>query len=323
MKKVLVTGGTGFIGSALVKRLVDDGYSVTILDNNSRGNIDKLGKYVHEIKFIHADVRDYQNMEIVSQGMEAIFHLAFVNGTKYFYTKPQEILEIGIKGAINTLDAAIKNNVNEYVLVSSSEIYQQPTVIPTPETERGIIPDISNPRYSYGGSKLISELMTMHYAKKFGFRSIIVRPHNVFGPNMGYEHVIPDFFMKMKAASNNFKHPNITIEIQGSGKETRAFDYIDDFISGMMTCYIKGKDNEIYHIGNDKEEIAIIDLLHKMAGLLNLKVNVKHGEITRGSATRRCPNINKLRSLGFEPRVSLDEGLIKTLEWYQAIGNQK
>jgi UDP-glucose 4-epimerase len=316
MKKVLVTGGTGFIGSALVKRLVDDGYSVTVLDNNSRGSIDKLGKYINEIAFIKADVRDYNAVKMASQGVETIFHLAFINGTKYFYTKPHEVLEIGIKGAIHTLDAAIENQVKEYVLVSSSEIYQQPTTIPTPETERAIVPDILNPRYSYGGSKLLSELMTIHYAKKYGFRSVIVRPHNVYGPNMGYEHVIPEFYIKMKEASNNFEQSNITIEIQGSGTETRAFDYIDDFINGMMLCYVKGKENEIYHIGNDKEEISILTLLHKMADLLHLKVNVKHGEITMGSATRRCPNINKLRSLGFEPKVSLDEGLRKTLEWY-------
>lgn len=316
MKKVLVTGGTGFIGSALVKRLVDDGYSVTVLDNNSRGSIDKLGKYINEIEFIKADVRDYNAVKMASQGVETIFHLAFINGTKYFYTKPHEVLEIGIKGAIHTLDAAIENKVKEYVLVSSSEIYQQPTTIPTPETERAIIPDILNPRYSYGGSKLLSELMTIHYAKKYGFRSVIVRPHNVYGPNMGYEHVIPEFYIKMKDASNNFDQSNITIEIQGSGTETRAFDYIDDFINGMMLCYVKGNENEIYHIGNDKEEISILILLHKMAALLNLKANVKHGEITMGSATRRCPNINKLRSLGFEPKVSLDDGLRKTLEWY-------
>jgi UDP-glucose 4-epimerase len=316
MKKVLVTGGTGFIGSALVKRLVDDGYSVTVLDNNSRGSIDKLGKYINEIAFIKADVRDYNAVKMASQGVETIFHLAFINGTKYFYTKPHEVLEIGIKGAIHTLDAAIENQVKEYVLVSSSEIYQQPTTIPTPETERAIVPDILNPRYSYGGSKLLSELMTIHYAKKYGFRSVIIRPHNVYGPNMGYEHVIPEFYIKMKEASNNFEQSNITIEIQGSGTETRAFDYIDDFINGMMLCYVKGKENEIYHIGNDKEEISILTLLHKMADLLHLKVNVKHGEITMGSATRRCPNINKLRSLGFEPKVSLDEGLRKTLEWY-------
>ena len=316
MKKVLVTGGTGFIGSALVKRLVDDGYSVTVLDNNSRGSIDKLGKYINEIEFIKADVRDYNAVKMASQGVETIFHLAFINGTKYFYTKPHEVLEIGIKGAIHTLDAAIENQVKEYVLVSSSEIYQQPTTIPTPETERAIVPDILNPRYSYGGSKLLSELMTIHYAKKYGFRSVIVRPHNVYGPNMGYEHVLPEFYIKMKEASNNFDQSNITIEIQGSGTETRAFDYIDDFINGMMLCYVKGNENEIYHIGNDKEEISILTLLHKMADLLHLKVNVKHGEITTGSATRRCPNINKLRSLGFEPKVTLDEGLRKTLEWY-------
>lgn len=316
MKKVLVTGGAGFIGSALVKRLVDDGYSVTVLDNNSRGSIDKLGKYINEIAFIKADVRDYNAVKMASQGVETIFHLAFINGTKYFYTKPHEVLEIGIKGAIHTLDAAIENQVKEYVLVSSSEIYQQPTTIPTPETERAIVPDILNPRYSYGGSKLLSELMTIHYAKKYGFRSVIVRPHNVYGPNMGYEHVIPEFYIKMKEASNNFDQSNITIEIQGSGTETRAFDYIDDFINGMMLCYVKGNENEIYHIGNDKEEISILTLLHKMADLLHLKVNVKHGEITMGSATRRCPNINKLRSLGFEPKVSLDEGLRKTLAWY-------
>jgi nucleoside-diphosphate-sugar epimerase len=318
MKKVLVTGGTGFIGSALVKRLVDDGYSVRVLDNNSRGSINKLGNYFEKIEFIEADVRDYTAVKKATQGVETIFHLAFINGTKYFYTMPEKVLEIGIKGAIHTLDAVIENGVKEYILVSSSEIYQQPTTIPTPESERAIVPDIQNPRYSYGGSKLLSELMTIHYAKKHGFRSIIVRPHNVYGPDMGYEHVIPEFFKKMQEASDNFQKSDVLIEIQGSGTETRAFDYIDDFINGMMLCYETGKDNEIYHIGNDKEEISIITLLHKMAEILQLKVSIKQTDIFTGSTTRRCPNINKLRSLGFEPKVSLDKGLRKTLAWYKS-----
>lgn len=318
MNRILVTGGSGFIGSHLVKRLVDLGCKVRVLDNHSRGSAAKLGDYIDKVDFIQGDVCRYEDVRKAAAGVDTLFHLAYINGTRFFYEKPEKVLEVAVKGAIHTLDAVLEHRIPRYVLASSSEVYQQPAQIPTPETERVIIPDISNPRFSYSGGKLISELMTIHYARKYGFSASIFRPHNVYGPDMGREHVIPELFFKMKHSSNDFQNSRIAIKIQGTGKESRAFCYIDDFIDGVLLCAERGASGEIYHIGNDAEEVEISDLVHRIAGLLQLEVEIVNDTLPAGGTTRRCPDIGKMRRLGYSPRVSLNEGLRRTLVWYKS-----
>ncbi len=289
-----------------------------MLDNHSRGSARKLGDYADRVEFFEGDVCRYEDVREAAAGVDTLFHLAYINGTRYFYEMPEKVLEVAVKGASNTLDAVREHGIPRYILASSSEVYQQPTRIPTPETERAIVPDLLNPRYSYGGGKLISELMTIHYARKYGFSASIFRPHNVYGPDMGREHVIPELFLKMKDASQGFRAAEATVSIQGSGRDRRAFCYIEDFIDGVMLCAEKGEAGQIYHVGNDREEVDILDLVHRMAGVLGIRADIVHEPQPAGGTTRRCPDISKLRSLGFEPRISLDEGLRRTLAWYKA-----
>ncbi len=316
MSNVLVTGGSGFIGSALVKRLVNEGHSVKVFDNNSRGSKAKLGDYINEVDFIEGDIRNADEVDKACNNIDILFHLAFINGTRFFYEIPERVLEVGVKGAVNTLDAAVNNNIGKYILASSSEVYQQPIIIPTPETERIIIPDITNPRYSYSGGKIISELLAVNYARKGPLEAMIFRPHNIYGPDMGYEHVIPEFICRMKTLSADFSKKSIDFPIQGTGSETRAFCYIDDFVDGLMLVMNNGRSGEIYHIGNDKEEIDIRSLAEKIAGLLDIKLLMTHTELQKGGTLRRCPSIEKMRGLGYEPRISLEDGLSRTISWY-------
>ncbi|MGE5580986.1 MAG: NAD-dependent epimerase/dehydratase family protein [Bacillota bacterium] len=316
MNRVLITGGCGFLGSNLAKRMINEGYFVRVFDNSFRGNKSKLGNYFSDIDFVEGDIRDLDAVDKACQGMDVIFHLAFINGTKYFYEIPEKVLEVGVKGAMNTLEAALKNNLAKYILASSSEVYQEPTAIPTPETERAIIPDIMNPRYSYAGGKIISELLAINYCRHSKMTATIFRPHNIYGPDMGFEHVIPEFILRMKKLSDNFRLNQIEFPLQGTGKETRAFCYIDDFIDGLMVVLKSGNPNEIYNIGNDHEEIPISDLAEKIAHLLNLHIKINHQESPLGSAPRRRPCIDKLKKLGYNPTVSLEDGLLKTIEWY-------
>ena len=153
-KTFLVTGGTGFIGSNICKLLLEKNYNVKIFDNNSRGNLNKIKKIKKKIKFIKGDIRDREPLIRASKNTDAIIHLAYINGTKYFYTKPVLTLDIAMKGIINVIDLCIKNRIRELYLASSSEVYQTPDKIPTDESEPLRIPDIFNPRYSYGGGKI-------------------------------------------------------------------------------------------------------------------------------------------------------------------------
>ena len=167
MKRYLVTGGSGFIGSALAKSLVDSGNFVRVFDNNSRGNLRRLDSFINKIDFVQGDIRNLSEVSNACKGIDSICHLAYVNGTKFFYENPDLVLDVGVKGMINIIDAAKENSVKEIVLASSSEVYQTPELIPTPEDASLIVPDPLNPRFSYGGGKLISELLAINNAKYF------------------------------------------------------------------------------------------------------------------------------------------------------------
>ncbi len=305
-KKFLVTGGAGFLGSNLVKKLINEKHKVTIFDNLSRGSINKF-KNIKNIKFINGDIRNLKDLEKAFKNIDCVCHLAYINGTKFFYSKPEIVLDVGVKGLMNTVDLCIKYKIKELILASSSEVYQEPTHIPTDEQERLIIPDITNPRYSYGGGKILTELVGINYGKKYFNKLIIFRPHNVFGPNMGQEHVIPTFINKISKIKNKGR-----LKIKGNGKETRSFIYIDDFINGLYKVITKGKHLNIYNIGKN-EEITIHNLANRIAKLMNKKIVIDYSNPHLGGASRRCPDIRKIQKLGYKSKIGLDEGIINTI----------
>ena len=305
-KTFLVTGGTGFIGSNICELLVKKNYKVKIFDNNSRGNLNKIKKIKKQVKFIKGDIRNRQSLIRASKNTDVVIHLAYINGTKYFYSNPVLILDVAVKGIINVIEACIKNKVKELYLASSSEVYQTPNKIPTDEYESLKIPNIFNPRYSYGGGKILTELMGIHYGKKYFKKLIIFRPHNVYGSNMGYEHVIPEFINRFKTLKKrNFK-------IQGTGNEIRSFIYIEDFLSAFSQILNKGKHLNIYNIGTS-EKIKIKDLAYKLSKIFKKKITLRKTSLAKGGTKIRIPNINKIKSLGFRPKFNLDKGLKKLL----------
>ena len=307
-KTFLVTGGTGFIGSNICKLLLRKNYVVKIFDNNFRGSLDKIENIKKKVKFIKGDIRNRKSLNKAMKKTDAVIHLAYINGTKYFYTKPILTLDIAMKGIINVIDLCIKNKVKELYLASSSEVYQTPDKIPTDETEPLRIPDIFNPRYSYGGGKILTELMGIHYGKKYFKKLIVFRPHNVYGPDEGKEHVIPDFISKFKLINKK----NKKFEIQGSGAEIRSFIYIDDFVNAFDLILKYGKHLNIYNIGTD-ERIRIIDLARKMSKIFNKKIEIKKKSLLKGSTKYRVPDVTKIKKLGFKKKYNLNSGLIKTI----------
>src|SRR6267378_34496 len=197
-KSYLVTGGTGFIGAGLVKALVAAGARVRSLDNNSRGSKEKLGEAASQVELVEGDIREASTVARAAKGVDSICHLAYVNGTEFFYTKPDLILEVAVKGMMNVIDACLEHRVPELVLASSSEVYQTPPKVPTNEAVPLVVPDLMNPRYSYGGGKLFAELYAVHVAARHLQRVAIYRPHNVYGPDMGWDHVVPQFIVRLR-----------------------------------------------------------------------------------------------------------------------------
>lgn len=313
--RVLVTGGSGFIGSSLVKALVKAGARVRVLDDNSRGRPRRLADVEKDIEFVGGDIRDAETVARATQGMDEVHHLAYVNGTEFFYTQPDLVLDVGVRGMINVIDACRQHNVGKLILASSSEVYQTPPTVPTDESAPLSIPDVLNPRYSYGGGKLISELMAINFGRKYFERVLIFRPHNVYGPDMGFEHVVPQFALRLKMLADAQPTGTLRFDIQGTGEETRSFCHVDDLVAGVMIMREKGEHLGIYHVGT-LEEVTIADVARRVAAAAGRTIEIVPGPLQAGGTPRRCPDISKLAKLGYKPRVPLDEGLKPTVDWY-------
>ncbi|MGH6724921.1 MAG: NAD-dependent epimerase/dehydratase family protein [Pseudolabrys sp.] len=313
--RILVTGGSGFIGSGLVKALLRAGASVRVFDDNSRGRPRRLAEVAGDIEFIAGDIRDPAAVETACRGIDEAHHLAFVNGTEFFYNAPDLVLDVGVRGMINVIDACRKQHVGTLVLASSSEVYQTPPSVPTDESAPLVVPDVMNPRYSYGAGKLISEVLAINFGRKYFDRVLIFRPHNVYGPDMGWEHAVPQLAMRLNNLALAQPKGRLRFEIQGSGKETRSFCYIDDLVEGVMIMREAGEHLGIYHVGT-AEEVTIAELTRRIAAHAGREIDLVAGAAQPGGALRRCPDISKLAKLGYKPRVPLDQGLPPTLNWY-------
>jgi len=313
--RILVTGGSGFIGSGLVKALVRAGNKVRVIDDNSRGDLRRLKEVAKDIEFVDADIRDADAVMRAGKEVDEVHHLAFVNGTEFFYTAPDLVLDVGVRGMINVIDACRKHGIGKLVLASSSEVYQTPVKIPTDERVPLTVPDPLNPRYSYGAGKLICEILAINFGRKFFERVLIFRPHNIYGPDMGSEHVVPQFALRLHALAKAQASGRLRFEIQGRGEETRSFCFIDDMVAGIMVMRDRGEHLGIYNVGTE-EEVTIADLASRVARAAGREVETIAGPPAVGGAARRCPDISKLARLGYNPRVSLDDGLKPTLEWY-------
>lgn len=317
--RYLVTGGAGFIGSSLVKRLVCDGHEVVVLDDFSRGKTERLAGIPCDI--VSGDVRDPYMVSLAMHGCDSVVHLAYLQGTQTFYVEPRQVLDVAMRGMLNILSACEATGCAELLLVSSSEAYQVASVVPTPETIPLTVPDPLNPRYSYGGGKIACELMALAWQRTGVLdRVIIARPHNIYGPDMGREHVIPEFCLRMNRLITEHPTGVIPFPIQGTGQETRSFCYIDDCVDQFMLLLESGEDG-IFNVGT-MEEKTVSDVAHGTAACYGREIKVIPGKLPQGSPPRRLPDMEKMRLLGdfYYPEVSFSAGLPPTVEWYRHNG---
>ena len=308
-KKILVTGGSGFIGAHLTKRLVELGNEVVVVDNFRRSNPARLESIKDKIQLIDKDVREICELAEAIDKLDCVFHLAAINGTHNFYNYAQDVLDVALRGTLQVFDLAVTLGAKEIFVASSSEVYNEARKIPTPENIECLIPDIWNPRFSYGGGKLAQELITANYYNDHFERKVIFRPHNIYGQDMGDGHVIPNLVSKIKEAQ---KLGRESIEILGDGEQTRSFMHIDDFIEGLMTVYHWGAGGEIYHIGVE-EEVSIKHLLTIIQSALGTELSIKNMPAPEGETSRRCPDTSKLRRLGFVAKHNLTSGINEIL----------
>jgi nucleoside-diphosphate-sugar epimerase len=310
-RRILVTGGLGFIGSHLVQALVRQGHAVTVLDDASRGHLENADEVRGAVTLIDGSVCDRDAVDAACRGQELVAHLAAVQGTGTFYREPWRVLEVNVTGTLNVLRACGAHGVRRVFFSSSSEVYGTPSAFPVPEAAPLSVPDPLNPRYSYGGSKIAGELLTIHAAARQGFAYTIVRYHNVYGPRMGWDHVIPQFISRLERGE--------PFTVQGDGEQTRAFCYIEDAVDGSLRALFDPRGaNEIFNIGNPEREWTINELIALLAEISGKTIRPIYTPFPGEGTRRRLPDIAKAGSrLGFVPRVTLAEGLRETHAWYR------
>jgi nucleoside-diphosphate-sugar epimerase len=325
MKRILVTGGAGFIGYHLSRRLLSHKDAALVLvDNLQRGKRDEDFENLLKdprVTFLNLDLTDPAVYEKLGAGYDHVYHLAAVNGTKLFYQMPQEVLRINTLSLVYMLEWFRKENSGgKFCFASSNEAYAGALSafgklpIPTPEKVPLVIEDPYNPRWSYAATKLAGELFVIHCANQYNLRAVIVRPHNFYGPRAGYDHVIPEFSLRIARKTDPFT-------IFG-GDETRTFCYIEDAVRAMQLLMDSPKTDarpiETVHIG-DSLEITINDLARKLFQVAAWRPKAFEVQSSPpGSVKRRLADITKLKSLtGWEPQTPLEEGLKATYEWYR------
>tara|TARA_R100000005_G_C4999717_1_gene206490 strand:- start:878 stop:1822 length:945 start_codon:yes stop_codon:yes gene_type:complete len=306
--KVLVTGGTGFIGSHMAVSLSEQGYDVTICDNNFRGKVDK---FIEGINLIEIDLTDKQQLIKLDTDYDCVYHFAAINGTGNFYKIPDKVLRVNTLCNINILDWCLENNIPKILSTSSSETYcaNKEIPIPTPEKIEMTVDDIHNPRFSYSGSKIFGELLFINYNRMSDIDVKIVRPHNIYGARMGFEHVIPQVTKRIFDRENPFT-------IYGYN-QTRSFCYIEDAVNQIKFVMEDNSEDIVFNIGSGKE-LEIRDLVEKMFSVCDYKPDsLTLEEPPQGSVNRRCPDMSLLKSKGhYIDSVSIDDGLKRTCNWY-------
>lgn len=303
--RALVTGGAGFIGAHLVRRLVDRGAEVTVLDDFSTGSRRRLDNV--PVKWIDADVRDATAVKNAAQRQDAIFHLAAVVGVPHAMRHQWDGLTTNFLGTLHVLQAARAQNL-PVLLTSSSAIYGKIQHTPVNETDDVMLGNTHVPAWTYSYCKLIEELLARAAADEWSIRVKIVRLFNVIGPEQSgsYGMVVPRFVSQALA-----QHP---LTVYGDGSQTRTFVDVEDALDGILLVWDRGAWNYPYNVGGEGE-IRILDLARKVLAITESRSEIEyipyHKAFDRRfeETPRRVPDIRRLGKLGYRPRKSLDDTL--------------
>ncbi len=311
MKKIVVTGGAGFIGSHLCDALIKKDYQVICVDNLITGSENNI-KHLKENKNFRFLKLDIIKDEIKEKDIDYIFHLASPASPIDYQKYPEETALVNSVGTINTLNLARKNGAR-VLIASTSEVYGDPKEHPQKETYWGNVNPFG-PRSCYDESKRFAETMTYIYIHKYEVDVRIVRIFNTYGPRMKKDdgRVVSNFI--------NQAIENSPLTIYGKGARTRSFCYVSDMVDGIVeSMFAEGVPGEIINLGKP-EEYKILDLAKKIKKLAGSKSKIVFKPPLPDDPEQRCPDISKAKKLlKWQPKVSVDEGLRKTIEYYRSL----
>ena len=295
--RILVTGGSGFIATPLIKHLLEKGYEIKVID------IKKPNLTHKSLKFVNKSILDNITKDI--KGCDAVFHFAALLGVDNSDKKPLDTMKINLEGSINVFKSAIDAGVKKMIYSSSSEVYGEPRELPIREDS------VKGPVSTYGVSKLASEIYAKAYNQEFGTDIKIVRFFNVYGPGQQENWVVPIFISKALR--------NEPIKVFGNGNQTRCFTYVEDIAEGVLKVFEKGGSGEIYNIGNN-QPTTILELAQIIKELTGSKSDIlkagfgKETRLKEREIEYRIPDISKIKSLGWQPRTMIKEGIKKILD---------
>lgn len=304
--RVLITGGAGFIGSHLCDTFINRGDQVVCVDNLITGSLDNVSHLTDEdaFEFLEWDVSEPFS---VDGQLDAVMHMASPASPKDYIDNPLATLRVGSNGTFNALDIAAKHSAR-FLLASTSEVYGEPLVHPQPESYWGNV----NPngiRSVYDESKRFAEAVTMAFHRTYSVDTSIVRYFNTYGPRMRPRdgRVVSNFIVQALLGE--------PITIFGDGSQTRSFGFVDDTIAGTVAL-LDSDINEPVNIGNPGE-FTMMELAEMVLKLTDSKSEIVHEPLPADDPTQRRPDISKARAeLGWEPKVDLEVGLSRSIEWF-------
>ena len=304
---IVITGGSGFVGSYLCEELINDGHKIIVIDNLLTGSTENINHLMNNenFSFIQHDVQNHIEIE---NKVDYVLHFASAASPKAYTEHPVNTLKAGSVGTINTLGLAKKHSA-EYLLASTSEVYGDPLISPQNEEYWGNV-NPNGERSMYDEAKRFAEAAVATYSRSYGLKTKIVRIFNTYGPRMQLNdgRVVTNFIVQA------LRNENITI--YGDGTQTRSFSYIEDTVAGIISL-MNSTEYDVFNIGNPNE-MTVGKLAEKIIELTDSTSEIKYLELPNDDPKQRKPDITKAKTkLNWEPKVNLDEGLAKTIRWVE------
>jgi nucleoside-diphosphate-sugar epimerase len=310
-KKILLTGGAGFIGATLTGRLADQN-DIVILDNYYRNALRHTHVSDHpNVKVIRGDVTDPAAAHAAAEGCQIIVHLAAIAGVDTVLRMPVDTMKVAILGTYNMLEAARQQpRLERFVDFSTSEVFGA-YAYNVREADLTSLGAVGEARWTYAVSKLATEHLAHNYHKQFGIPAVSVRPFNIYGPGQIGEGAIHRFILQALRGDK--------ITIHNDGSQIRAWCYVDDMAAGLLACLERDEAvGQAFNIGNPRSVVTIYNLAMQIVRLSGSRSKISFVPWDQTDVELRIPNIEKARRLlGYEPQVDLEDGLLRTIQWYR------
>ena len=310
---MLIAGGAGFIGSYLCEHYFGEGAEVICLDNLITGSKENIASFLDRERFTFLEVDVSRPLPGLPSGIDLVFNLASPASPVDYYNYPLETLRVGSAGTENLLQLSLKEGA-EFVLASTSEVYGDPKVHPQPEDYWGNV-NPNGKRSVYDESKRYAEAVTAVYRRKFGLKTAIARIFNTYGPRLrpADGRVVSNFISQARAGA--------PVTVYGDGSQTRSLCYVSDLVTGLVRLAGKAGtgDNVVINLGNPRE-ITILELARTVISRCRSRSEITFQALPDDDPARRCPDISRAKALlGWRPAVSLEEGLKKTIDWFEEL----